>query len=151
MGIGPSTLLLTISSARQKTLVTVSVHDVPVLLRSFGRSSTVNKAEPDALIDWRMLGPNACEVTKSLMLLSDNCCWCRHEFGEFYAIDIGGTNFRVSFAHLSEQHGEVVSCACSPVCSEPLLRTNVHGCVYVCHLTASFRQRPVDRGILLTL
>ena len=37
-------------------------------------------------------------------------CPCRDEVGEYYAIDIGGTNFRSIHATLSDKKGEVVSC-----------------------------------------
>lgn len=34
---------------------------------------------------------------------------CRHETGEFFALDLGGTNFRVLYVKLSDDHGGVVS------------------------------------------
>lgn len=33
---------------------------------------------------------------------------CRAETGEFYAVDIGGTNFRVIYVKLSDAKGQVV-------------------------------------------
>ena len=41
---------------------------------------------------------------------SDWACHCRHETGDFYALDLGGTNFRTLYVKLSDNHGEVVSC-----------------------------------------
>ena len=35
---------------------------------------------------------------------------CREETGDFFAVDIGGTNYRVILVSLSEKKGEVVSC-----------------------------------------
>ena len=40
-----------------------------------------------------------------------SACLHRDEIGEYYAIDIGGTNFRSIHATLSDKKGEVVSCA----------------------------------------
>ena len=34
---------------------------------------------------------------------------CRHESGDFYALDIGGTNFRVLYTRLAAGHAEIVS------------------------------------------
>ena len=34
---------------------------------------------------------------------------CRHESGDFYALDIGGTNFRVLYTRLADGHAEIVS------------------------------------------
>jgi hexokinase len=34
---------------------------------------------------------------------------CREESGGCYALDIGGTNFRVAYYQLSDKHGKVVS------------------------------------------
>jgi hexokinase len=36
------------------------------------------------------------------------CCDCREESGSCYALDIGGTNFRVAYYKLSDKHGKVV-------------------------------------------
>jgi hexokinase len=36
-------------------------------------------------------------------------CFCREETGACYAIDIGGTNFRVVYYKLSEKRGVIVS------------------------------------------
>jgi hexokinase len=33
---------------------------------------------------------------------------CRHETGEIFAVDIGGTNFRVIYVKLSDEKGLVV-------------------------------------------
>lgn len=33
---------------------------------------------------------------------------CREESGGCYALDIGGTNFRVAYYKLSDKHGKVV-------------------------------------------
>jgi len=35
-------------------------------------------------------------------------CMCRHESGEFYAIDVGGTNLRVLYARLGPDPKSVV-------------------------------------------
>ena len=60
----------------------------------------------------------------------------RDEIGEYYAIDIGGTNFRSIHATLSDKKGELVSCAILPV-SHPL-------CALRCNLSAHLRaQKPV--------
>jgi hexokinase len=39
---------------------------------------------------------------------------CREESGSCYALDIGGTNFRVAYYKLSDKHGHVVSYASFP-------------------------------------
>ena len=46
-------------------------------------------------------------------------CLRRDEIGEFYAIDIGGTNFRSIHATLSDKKGELVSCANLPASHLP--------------------------------
>lgn len=33
---------------------------------------------------------------------------CRHETGDFWAVDLGGTNFRTLYINLSDEHGAVV-------------------------------------------
>lgn len=33
---------------------------------------------------------------------------CRHEQGEFYSLDLGGSNLRVMYVKLSQLHGQVV-------------------------------------------
>lgn len=45
-------------------------------------------------------------------------CVCREESGCCYALDIGGTNFRVVYYKLSEKHGVVVrgTCFCIGSC-----------------------------------
>lgn len=35
---------------------------------------------------------------------------CRHESGEYYAIDLGGTNLRVLYARLGQEPKSVVGC-----------------------------------------
>ena len=50
---------------------------------------------------------------------------CREESGSCYALDIGGTNFRVAYYKLSDKHGKVVgllSCTCT---KEHLLCTGI--------------------------
>lgn len=34
--------------------------------------------------------------------------WCRFEAGDFFALDMGGTNFRTVYVKLSDKHGEMV-------------------------------------------
>lgn len=46
--------------------------------------------------------------------LTRDQCPCRDEVGEYYAIDIGGTNFRSIHATLSDKKGKVVSCSLLP-------------------------------------
>lgn len=41
---------------------------------------------------------------------------CREETGDFFAVDIGGTNYRVILVSLSDKKGEVVSCPVKSVC-----------------------------------
>jgi hexokinase len=43
------------------------------------------------------------------MLLTVVSVRCREESGSCYALDIGGTNFRVVYYKLSDKHGVVVS------------------------------------------
>lgn len=50
------------------------------------------------------LGPSLCEHYLSKMKSP-----CRHEKGDFWALDLGGTNFRTLYIKLSANHGEVVS------------------------------------------
>ena len=33
---------------------------------------------------------------------------CRFESGDFFALDMGGTNFRTVYVKLSDKHGEMV-------------------------------------------
>lgn len=42
---------------------------------------------------------------------------CRNETGEFFALDLGGTNFRTLYIQLTDDHGGVVS---SLFCPSPL-------------------------------
>ena len=41
---------------------------------------------------------------------------CSFESGDFFALDMGGTNFRTVYVKLSDKHGEMVnfSCFCIP-------------------------------------
>ena len=41
------------------------------------------------------------------------------EEGEYFAVDIGGTNYRVIYVQLSQRKGEVVHAHCSPAVSPP--------------------------------
>lgn len=50
---------------------------------------------------------------------------CREESGSCYALDIGGTNFRVAYYKLSDKHGKVVSY--TQVASFPSKKHNLSG------------------------
>lgn len=50
---------------------------------------------------------------------------CRHEAGEYYAIDVGGTNLRVLFVRLGRDPKSVVCCPAS-LCAVAQIRLTVH-------------------------
>ncbi len=47
------------------------------------------------------------------------CFLCREELGEYFAVDIGGTNYRVIYVKLSPEKSKVVRTAAA--CSRPVL------------------------------
>lgn len=72
-------------------------------------------------------------MSNTFNALSCGCCQiillyacCREETGDFFAVDIGGTNYRVILVSLSETKGEVVSC---PV---PVLTASVVAASGIC-------------------
>ena len=71
------------------------LHDVPALSpESTGR-----------------LSPSVTSATEDLL----TCCAClfaRHEQGEYFSLDLGGSNLRVMFVKLSREHGQVVGTSC---------------------------------------
>ena len=50
------------------------------------------------------------------------CFLCREELGEYFAVDIGGTNYRVIYVKLSPEKSKVVRTAAA--CSRPVLSCN---------------------------
>ena len=47
--------------------------------------------------------------SRDILALSELRAICRHESGEYYAIDLGGTNLRVLYARLGSEPKTVVS------------------------------------------
>jgi hypothetical protein len=76
----------------------------------------------DGRDDFPLEAPHAASLDSGSRICSNlrivcACIWvCSEESGCCYALDIGGTNFRVVYYKLSDKHGVVVRQAAAPTC-----------------------------------
>ena len=68
-------------------------------------------------------------TTVTIRLFEPLALFCSFESGEYFALDMGGTNFRTVYVNLSDKHGEMVRPALFSMAGNVLCVQ--HGCYCV--------------------